>query len=299
MIFTPVIISTAGIFCLFNRFCRLNRTENSAETEEDESFTSPRNSSSSSCCCCCCPRIFEDPVRAEDLMIPLRSPNARNYSSINLNYRTEESFGNDTGEIEGQPELTTTRQFDDELLFYRETFGSVESPETETINMEVDADSDTEIYDFQHPLIVDSSIHSQKKLSAAFSPPDLLLKPGPEAVEAYGNYMKTTCEVAQGPEVFVDPNSHSFKSKSTAAASPVGFVFIRKDASPDRQQQLAYLYNDGNPDDFDDEYSKRYEAFLRENNLAGIEEVPRRISAEGTTEKKVSFSSITDVRITK
>lgn len=176
MIFAPVAIASASIFCILTRYCARNCCNNSSEeADESEDYTS--------CCFSCCPRIFEPQVPDEDLSIPF-SRSMPYYSSFSI------SNSDRTTQV-------------DEL-------NSVEMKIESSLEL-VSVQQDEEVVDSRMPLIVDAADNSITLPS--MSPPDLLLLKGDEALKGYSTFLKNTSKTAQGPSV-VHGDYNYIKSKS-------------------------------------------------------------------------------------
>lgn len=224
MIFTPLALAGAGIFCIFTRFCarRCCNSSDATETADDDS----------ECCLGCCPRVFEDHIPEEELRIPTRQPLAF-YHSI-----SSETLGNSLNSDENI-ELELFEFTSDE---YRDTF---------TFQVHED-EEDLVIGDFKTPLKVDSSDDITKsEPMSSMSPPDLLFLTGDEAVMGYANFLKSTGKASQGPSVV---DVEVFKSKSSAVTLNDEFSsmddfdalyaqklkeFLEKNNLPDRKEQIG------------------------------------------------------------
>lgn len=240
MIFAPVAIASASIFCILTRYCARNCCNNSSE-EADES------EDNTSCCFNCCPRIFEPQVPIEDLSIPFsRSiPYYSSFSISNSNGTSQvDELNNAEMKIESSLELSSVQQ-------------------------------DEEFVHSQMPLIVDVADNSITPPS--MSPPDLLLLKGDEALKGYSTFLKNTSKTAQGPSV-VHGDYNDIKSKSFTKS------FDFQEESDNENSSM---------NDFDADYSKKYQTFLGRNNISNRPETIG--SRSNSCEKKVQFCGMAKV----
>lgn len=243
MIFTPVALAGASIFCILTRFCvkKCCNSSNATETADEDS----------ECCFGCCPRVFEDHIPEEELRIPTRRQPLAFYHSISSENLENSVNSDDNIELE---------------IFELES-----DEDRETVNLQAaEDDEDFLVGDFKAPLVVDSSDDSSKSEPLSpMSPPDLLLLTGDEAVKGYTNFLKSTGKVSQGPSVV---DVEVIKSKSFA-------VFDEDEYS--------------SMDDFDADYSQKRKDFIERNGLPDRKE---QMGRSNSSEKKVQFNSMTEVR---
>lgn len=127
----------------------------------------------------------------------------------------------------------------------------------------------------QVPLIEDES-RSNSGAPPSHSPP-VILKPGPNAVEAYSRYINSTAKNAVGPEI-VDVQLNEIKSKSVRPAPEL-------EIEPKNEEDM---------DAFDKDYSEKYRKFLETNNLASRSR-SNTVERAGSSEKRVQFNSMKEV----
>lgn len=238
MIFAPVAIASASIFCLLTRYCARNCCNNSTESADE-------SEENTSCCFDCCPPLFEPQVPDEELRIPFcRSlPYYSSFTNSNSNSNSQLNESEET-KIESNLELVSVQ--------------------------------DEEVVDSQMPLIVDPAENSITLPS--MSPPDLLLLTGDDALKGYSTFLKKTSKTAQGPSV-VHVDHNDIKSKSFTKSF---------DCQEESDNETSLM------DDFDAEYSEKYQKFLEKNSISDKPETLG--SRSNSCEKKVQFYGIAEVR---
>ena len=223
-----------------------------------DSSNSNDSANDSVCFFGCCPQVFETHIPEEELRIPVRQPMTF-YSSISLENTTNSFFSSDYNDSDS----TTVTEFDP--LSAGSDLKAVNYRATPPNHQEED------VVDIQIPLIVNSSDDEEKSEPySPMSPPDLLLLTGDDAVKGYSAFLKNSAKASQGPNV-VDVNQ--LKSKSFASLN-------------DDNENSSM-------DDFDANYSQRYREFLEKNNISNCQEA---IGRTNSSEKRVQFNSMTDVR---
>lgn len=238
MIFTPIAIGTTGLIYLTCRYFQ-NNNENFNETDSltpsDELMNRSRSSmppsSSTNCCCFWCPRLLEDQIPEEELLIPSRSNYRPSYSSITTFRdsveRTEErkEDGNENLTLNSFSELEFN--IPKELKMERENFNfdnSGDSLESKTYSTDSPVNiSSVNILDSFHPLKLNSKDSNNPTIRKS-NYPDIFGLIGETPVNIYSQHVITEFKWRHGPSIKIeDSDKEKEKEKESSSKKKVSF----------------------------------------------------------------------------
>lgn len=259
MIFAPVAIAGASIFCIFSRYCIrkccINSSTNSAEDSEE----------TTSCCIKCCPPIFEPQIAQEGVPISRSFPF---YSSISV----ENSDSNGNSSLNDLSD-------NDEIESSLESLSDQYDAEDEAEDDSEDEAEDKDVVDSRILIKADSAEDSNPFLS--MSPPDLLLLTGDEAFKGYTAFLNKTAKAAQGPSI-VRISFNDIKSKSFTRS------FDLQEKGDDENSQM---------NDYDNEYLEKYKNKLLEtDDVSDKVGTIGRSDSNSSEMKIVQFNEIAQLR---